>query len=202
MKTGTNSENDKTTKFVVKDIVMKKKNPQQKLEKYFAVSKVKKGRSEKNFQGFPLDQCRWEEAVNDFVYHPRSYCKETSQHEAELCRECLLRPCLVKGRWDDIMCFCEDTMVFENDDSDAMYFKMIHHAESILVEVFGARYVRNFPTPPCIFELVGKYHDVKSGMEDEDSGIEQPDDELVAGAMDGADFMMGLPATKNFYSAD
>ena len=171
--------------FVVKDIVLKKKNPQQKLKKYFPVTKAKKPRVEKNFQGFPMSECQWEESVQQFVYRPPSYCRE-----GELCPECLLRPCLVKGRWDDIMSFCEDTMIFEDDDSDAMYFKMINHAESILVEVFGARYTRNHPTPPCIFELVGKYHDAKKGMDNEATDEEFPDDELVAGAVDANDYLI------------
>lgn len=184
----------RSNKFVVKNIVTKKKNPQQKLIKYFPVTKAKKPRAEKNFQGFPLSQCQWEESVNDFVYCPPSYCTEErsggNMDCKELCRECLLRPCLVKGRWDDIMSFCEDTMIFEDDDSDAMYFKMINHAESILVDVFGARYVRNHPSPPCIFELVGKYHDTKKGLYDaENSANEEfPDDELVHGAIDCLDF--------------
>ena len=190
MKTGTKGEKDNKNNFVLKDIlVKKKKNPQQKLEKYFAVSKPKKGREEKNFQGFPLGQCRWEEAVQDFVYQPPLYCsKEKNSEEADLCRECLLRPCLVKGRWDDIMCFCEETMVFEDDDSDAMYFKMINHAESIVVEVFGADYAGNHTTPLCVFGIVGKYHDFKRGMTEDSSSQESPDDELVAGAIDGDEF--------------
>lgn len=175
------------TNFVVKDILRKKKNPQQKLEKYFAVTKPKKARVETNFQGFPLCECRWEEEVEQFVYRPAAYYKKDNSDEmgkeGDLCRECLLRPCVVKGRWDDIMSFCEDTMIFEDDDSDAMYFKMINHAECILVDIFGARHVRNHPTPPCIFDVVGNYHDTKKGME---SSEEDPDDELIAGSVDAA----------------
>lgn len=192
-KTGATSVDEKS-KFVIKDILIKKKNPQQKLEKYFKVTKPKKSQVERNFQGFPLSDCIWEEEVGQFVFRPASYYNKISCHnnggdpsgdeEGALCRECLLRPCLVKGRWDDIMSFCEDTMIFEDDDSDAMYFKMMNHADSILVEVFGARHVRNHPTPLCVSALVGNYHDTKRGVE---AAEEDPDDELVSGAVDGTD---------------
>lgn len=81
--------------------------------------------------------------------------------------------------------FCEDVMIFENDDSDEMYFKMMNHAESIVLDVFGPRYYRNHPSPTCINELVGRYHDVKREMEEEEEA--DPDEDLVAGAIDGAE---------------
>jgi hypothetical protein len=86
------------------------------------------------------------------------------------------------------MGFCEDTtMVFENDDSELMYFKMMNHAESIMVEVFGARYCRNNPTPACIQGVVGNYFETKAQMEEEEE--EDPDEDLVAKSIDGADFL-------------
>ena len=78
-------------------------------------------------------------------------------------------------------------MVFDNDDSDAMYFKMIHHAESIVVDVFGARYVRNHPTPSCIYDAVGDYFSTKDPMDEE--AEECPDEELVSRSVEGSDFL-------------
>jgi hypothetical protein len=76
--------------------------------------------------------------------------------------------CVVRGKWNEIMGFCEDTMVFENNDSESMYFKMMNHAESIMVEVFGARYCWNNPTPACIQGVVGNYFETKAQMEEEE----------------------------------
>ena len=173
--------------FVVKDIVQKKKTPQQKMERYFPVTKPKVGRVEKNFQGYPITECRYEEEVEKHVYRPSKYYKQLATkgkkgEEAPLCTQCFLRPCIVKGRWNEIMNFCEDVMVFENDDSDEMYFKMMNHAESIVLDVFGPRYWRNHPNPTCINELVGRYHDVKREMEEQEE--QDPDEDLVAGAID------------------
>jgi hypothetical protein len=156
----------KNTEFVLKDIVRKKKNPQQKMERYFVVKKPKSKRLQRNFQGFPVTECVYEEEVNKMVYKPPGYpswddtiegpgirMKKVTEHK--LCPECFLRPCLVKGKWNDIMGFCEDIMVFENDDNDWMYYKMMNHTEAIIVEIFGARYARNNPSPACVNGLVG-----------------------------------------------
>ena len=175
--------------FISKNIVNKKKNPQQKLERYYSVTKSKGRVAEKKFQGFPLRLCKFEEEIGKFIYCPPCYTNKLEERqvkEAELCHECYLRPCVVKGKWEDIMGFCEDVMVFENDDSDAMYFKMVNHVESVLVEIFGARYVRNFPPPSCVYNLVGRYHDTKREMEEE----EHPDDGFGAAAIDGKDYVL------------
>lgn len=192
----------KTAQFVCRDIVRKKKNPQQKMERYFVVTKPKCQKVEKNFQGFPLSQCQYEEEVDEYVYCPPCYPssveeeetfvggrkkKKKKKQERRLCKECFLRPCIVKGKWNDIMGFCEDIMVFENDDSDGMYFKMINHVQSILVEVFGSRYARNHGVPACVNAIVGNYLTIKSEMEGEDG--EDPDDELVGRSVDGTDFL-------------
>ncbi len=189
-KTANSTNEEGKPVFVVKDIVRKKKNPQQKMERYFPVTKPKVPRVEKNFQGYPITECRYEEEVEKHVYRPCNYYKQLAakgkkQEEAPLCTRCFLRPCIVKGRWNEIMEFCEDVMIFENDDSDEMYFKMMNHAESIVLDVFGPRYYRNHPSPTCINELVGRYHDVKREMEEEEEA--DPDEDLVAGAIDGAE---------------
>jgi hypothetical protein len=81
------------------------------------------------------------------------------------------------------MGFCKDIMIFENDDSEGMYFKMLNHAEAIQVEIFGARYARNSLLPECVNKIVGKYLSVRSGMEDEEEE-ENPDRELIANSLD------------------
>ena len=192
--TKTGVEERKATTFVVKDIVKKKKNPQQKLEKYFPVTKARAARGERNFQGFPIEQCRFEEKVGKLVYCPPCYNnleeEKESSEERELCSDCLLRPCIVEGKGNELFTFCEDIMIFGQDDSEVMYTKMLKHADDLMGSVFGERYTRNHPaTPECILEVVMKYHTLKTGMEVEENQGELPDDELVANAVDGSDFL-------------
>ena len=85
------------------------------------------------------------------------------------------------------MGFCEDIMVFENDDNDAMYDKMVNYAESIIADLFGQRFFRNNPNPDCITSMVGRYYEIKTGMED-GALEESPDKDLVAGAVVGKEF--------------
>lgn len=194
--------------FVSRDIVQKKKNPQQKLERYFALTKSKGQKVEKNFQGFPLNECRYEEEIDKCVYCPPGYPGEKQAEtflrgekltDQKLCHDCLLRPCIAKGRRNDIIGFCEEIMVFESDDtSDSMWAKMIEHAETIVAGVFGSRHVRNHAPPSCVHEMVRSYVAFKSGMEEEEE--ENPDHELVARSVDGADFAtpeLALPAAGN-----
>lgn len=183
--------------FVLKDIVKKRKDPQQKMETYFPVTKSKAVKVEKNFQGFPLTECRYEEEVGKMVYCPPRYgveqeedegTKDNKNKEEDLCHHCLLRPCIVKAKWNDIMGFCEDTIIFENDDTNTMYFKVLNFVETIiLVDVFGGRFARNNPVPCCVNEMVSNYFVVQSGMDDE--VVVDPDEELVERSVDGKDFL-------------
>ena len=145
---------------------------------------------EKNFQGFPVSACKYEEEIDKFVYCPTGYGASLGKNNSEpikkLCHHCFLRPCVVKEKWEDIMDFCEeDIMVFEHDDSEAMYFKMTDHLEGVLLQIFGARYTRNHAPPACVNELLSNYHGTKQEMEEEN-----PDDELVAGAVDGNEYLL------------
>jgi hypothetical protein len=63
----------KKTPFVCKDIVKKKKNLQQRLERYFPVTKQRVMKVEKNFQGVPLTECIYKEEINKYVFKPRKY---------------------------------------------------------------------------------------------------------------------------------
>ena len=75
-------------------------------------------------------------------------------------------------------------MVFENNDSEGMYSKLMNHADSLMVEVFGAKYGAGGRSPSCVYKMVGNYHSLKSGIETEEFD-DDPDDALVASALDG-----------------
>jgi hypothetical protein len=197
-KEGSTSSVNTASKFVIRDIVLKKKNPQQKLEKYFKVKKKPRiyQAIRRNFQGFPLSECCYEEEIGDFVYCPPCYNNNKKRKEGgakeRLCHECLLHPCIVRGKWNHIMDFCKEVMIFENYDSEAVYFKMMNHAESVLVETFGAaEYVttKQERAPGCPYELVGNYHRMKSGMEGEEELQDgDRDEDLVANSIDSEEY--------------
>jgi hypothetical protein len=115
--------------------------------------------------------------------------KKGIEEEVSLCQECLLCPCIVEGKWIDLMDFCKDIMVFENDGSEAMCTKLMNHAESLMVGIFGAKYVANGVAPGCVHDLVRNYHSVKSGMELEGFD-DDPDDDLVANATDRGEYLL------------
>jgi hypothetical protein len=80
-------------------------------------------------------------------------------------------------------------MVFENDGSEAMYSNLMNHAESLMVGIFGAKYVANGVAPGCDYDLVRNYYSMKSGMELEGFD-DDPDDDLVANATDRGEYLL------------
>ena len=163
------------------------KKPQAVMEQFFRVVKPKRIIPPKNFQGFPLEECKFEEEIKEHVYCPPCWT-EIRDPEYNLCTECYLRPCLTVKKWDDIMMFCGDVMVFEDHAVDGMYFKTLDHVESLMVEIFGSRYARKTGTPLCAMKVVGDYYD--SVMSDRSEKQEEhPDDSLVEGALDANDYL-------------
>jgi hypothetical protein len=91
-------------------------------------------------------------------------------------------PLHCKGKWNHIMDFCEEVMIFENDGSKAMYFEMMNHAESILVEIFGAEYVTK-QEMNWLVAIIGRR--VEWREKRNYRMVIQPDKELVANSTDG-----------------
>ena len=167
-------------------LTVKKSKPQKVMQEFFPVVKPKREIPVKNFQGFPMNQCEFDAKMGKHVYCPPSY----GNKEMPLCRHCLLRPCMVSEKWDDIMSFCGDIMVFEDHATDQMYCKAVDHLQALLVEIFGLRYSRRTPIPACAMKLVDDYYEcvLKDRGESIDD-YQHPDDDLVKGALDAADFL-------------
>ena len=53
--------------FRIKAIPKKKTNPQRKMKQFFSVTKAIPKQVEKNFQGFPLAECVYEEEIDETV---------------------------------------------------------------------------------------------------------------------------------------
>lgn len=199
LKERTNSDRNHA-KFIARNIVRKKKNPQKTLQKYFPVVKPKQINPERNFQGFPLTECVFEEELDQFLFRPPWYGnKENSDGSPhQLCRHCLLRPCIVFEKWDQIIEFCEEAVVCGNvDDSEGMYSKLLNHAQSTVASIFGPRYVRNNPDPNCLLDVVGRYHRIgtyhEMGNETGEEDWYTLEDDLVAGATDREEYKAPHP---------
>ena len=198
---GKKGDGKELKKWERKVIVIKKANPQKLMENFFPITKPKRVFPEKNFQGFPLSECRYVEDLHEYVYCPPEYGRKTAmmpQGEWTVCPHCLLNPCMKVEKWDDIMGFCGDQLVFD-DDSDAafemLYHKGWHHIDALHVEIFGAQYFRRREPPACALRLVNEYFDEVNkdrnchGMMEEDD----PDQELIAGAVDADELLLTQP---------
>lgn len=187
VRTSKNNKNGKgTQEFLSKPkLSIKKNKPQKVMQQFFPVIKPKREIPAKNFQGFPMEECEFDAEIGKHIYCPPCY----GNKELTLCPQCLLRPCIVSEKWDDIMSFCGDIMVFEDHATDAMYMKTLDHVESLLVEIFGMRYARRNPMPTCVWKLVDDYYESVMKGRGESFKEQHPDDDLVEGALDSADFL-------------
>lgn len=165
------TEEEHKKPFFVKPIPKKKKECQKNLKHYFPVLDRKEKAATRlkamavdsvNFQGFPLDSCVFEAAVNKWLYYPPKWGvdpetengkKEGSHHH--FCEVCLMRPCFAVEKRIEILGFAESQRLFGNDDDAEMILsKTYNHVESLLVELFGLKYCRNFGIPICVDELL------------------------------------------------
>jgi hypothetical protein len=166
------TEEEHKKPFFVKPIPKKKKDCQKKLKHYFPVldrkEKVATRKKEMavdsvNFQGFPLDACVFEPAVNKWLYYPpkwgvdpeKDYGKNEGSHHHHFCEDCLMRPCFALEKRIEILGFAESHRLFGNDDDAEMILsKTYSHVEALFVEIFGLKYGRKFGIPICVDELL------------------------------------------------
>lgn len=168
--------------FVVKNIIQKKKNPQQKLERYFAVLKSKRAEVAplKNHQGFPTALCKHEEEIGKLVFCPPNYGDKSKK----LCRDCLLRPCVAMEKKTRILSFCEEMLLLENKPMEEIGEMLGVEAVSIMEEIFGSDCVHKVClSTACINNLAQSYLQARTGTSVVDE--EGTDDDLIAQSLDG-----------------
>ena len=81
------------TEFRIKAIPKKKTNPQRKIKQFFLVTKLIPKQAEKNFQGFPLAECVYEEEIDKTVYSPPDWGftqADGCRSDWDFCQKCLL----------------------------------------------------------------------------------------------------------------
>jgi hypothetical protein len=168
--------------FRIKAIPKKKTNPQRKMKQFFSVTKPIPKQVEKNFQGFPLAECVYEEEIDETVYSPPDWGfteEDGSRSDWDFCQKCLLRPCLVKEKFMEIFEFAENLELFApgGNDNEAIVCKTFDHVEALLVGVFGVRYVRRRGLPLCVqHAVVGKYPHKEPPHPDDDLFIDSEEE--------------------------
>jgi hypothetical protein len=150
-----------------------KKGCQKKIKNYFCVTKPSTLEL-KNFQGFPLKDCIHSEELGKLIYWPVHYSGEYGKEpRCKLCTACLLSPCIAFNYHTEITNFAgnlrfgEGRNDFTDEDLEDMYCETIDYAATLLVGVFGPRYVRNTGVPECVHSYVGSYLKiVKNDLDD------------------------------------
>ena len=142
-----------------------KSQPTKNLYNYFSVVDKRRDRRpvQKNFQGFLLTSCRYEEELKDFVYCPYGM---QSDANSSLCHECCFRPCILSQRWDEIGAACDDGLAGPSFESpfapkrtvEDMYCRAMTAVEDqVLVPIFGRKYVDSHVPPSCVLGHVTEY---------------------------------------------
>ena len=132
-----------------------------------------------------MELCKHEAEVNRTIFCPPNWGNEKEEAATlvvwELCHECLLRPCFAAEKQFEMFEFaCELKWADpESEDwggNDAIAWKTMKHAESLMAEVFGARCVRRVGLPWCAEKAIRN----KCPLDEHP----HPDDELAQVAED------------------
>ena len=176
----------------------KKKDPQSVLQQFFPVVKKQRVIPEKNFQGFPMPECKYSEELDKHVYCPPCYGSSMRKEEPvdavwRVCPDCYLSPCVTVEKWDEITDLCAEIMLPDGDadpeNLEEQLFKMLDQLDDILVEIFGPRYMRRRPVPECAATLVREYYDGVLQDLSLTPTEDHPDDSFAAAALDVHEFL-------------
>lgn len=164
--------------FETKILPIKKKNPQKLIKHYFSVVKPIQEKVEKNFQGFPMPMCRHCPQLDKWVYCPPCYYGSIDFEDriVKTCEHCFLRPCVTIEKDAEICEFAGDAIGPAEGDVDKyyLYSKSMDYVESLMVEIFGRRYVRRSGVPGCVPEVLFDCLNIDR------NDWHHPDDELFA----------------------
>lgn len=156
------------------------------MEHFFPVTKPKGEVSEKNFQGFPMKTCKFREEVNNHVHCPPGYGASAFaiHQDWDFCTTCLLCPCIVIEKEEDIMDFCRDVASADETSTSEMLWKAIGRSDELIEEIFGVRYARKTAPPKCLTELLEIYFD-ELRKQNGETWDESPEDEFAAESEEG-----------------
>ena len=154
-----------------------RQSKQTKITKFISVPKKP---IQKNFQGFSMKRCCYEEDINDFVMIPNNYgtlYKNRMGRQAHFCSTCYLRPCISKEFQQQL--FSPAYTISDNGASINEIEDMIMcKAEELMKSVFGPRYTKQNGIPHCVrWEMSDRFpgcsEDSDGGGSGSDSDSEQ-----------------------------
>ncbi len=154
--------NSETAKNTAKRVI--KKYDQKQIDKATSPKSSSPHSKSTNKDGFPIEDCYYEESFGDWVYQPPGYgdvyCKDLSvYHDKEItvedlhfCKHCLLRPCITKVHGADMIRFSFETPdpVYDVDHRDMVVTKTYNLIESYM----GQQYMERNGLPHCVIEHI------------------------------------------------
>lgn len=110
----------------------------------------------RNFQGFNLKDCKYEQEIRDKVFVPKCYGTSWRLRwgnvPAEFCRQCLLRPCLTDEYMREILVTSRSVEGRYGPAEERNKVENVIRAK--MESLFGKRYVRGLPTPCCVLQEI------------------------------------------------
>ena len=159
---------------------VKKKNSTPKITKFY--------KKEKNWQGKPMKNCKYEHSVKSYVFRPPKYEKKSDAeylgYKKDFCDKCLLKPCMTAEFHSEIFDFGHDKEHNEHSPMDEVQASVEAFGMTCLHPHLGKRYVAKMSVPKCLAEFVRCWYPVekdtdttdKLSEEDDDSNAEAEDD--------------------------
>ena len=154
------SGEDAKNRHQPKSIVMKKKDPQKSMKDFFRVTRPAGKKVERNFQGYPMDQCAYEPSIKKTVYRPPGWggAEALDCPKEKCCDKCMLRPCFFLVKRVEIFKFAEAQKLFakceEDRENDAVYVDTMFYTNKIVMEEVGQRYFNKHGAPSCVQDAV------------------------------------------------
>ena len=145
---------------------------QQKMKHFF-----QKKKPEMNWQGFPLPKCT-SEGDHGPLYRPVGWGQNLKDRftkvnqpipEINLCRNCLLRPCLMHEKYEDFRRLGDETLL-SGAEPWKIYEVLDSLALKLLTGIFGKRYVKSKmkTLPCCVREHLYEWYSYEEASESED----------------------------------
>ena len=155
----------------------KKKKNTQKITKFY--------KREKNWQGKPMKDCKYEHSVKSYVFRPPKYGKKSDVeyvgYKKDFCDKCLLKPCMTAEFHSEIFDFGHDKEHNEHWPMDEVQCSVEAFGMTCLNQHLGKRYVAKMAVPKCLAEFVRYWYPL-DGEKESDDGLTDEEGDSCSGS--------------------
>jgi hypothetical protein len=148
----------------------KKKKNTQKITKFY--------KKEKNWQGKPMKNCKYEHSVQSYVFRPPKYGKKSDEeylgYEKHFCDKCLLKPCMTAEFHSEMFDFGYGKE--ENARMDEVQASVEAFGMTCLNPHLGKRYVAKMAVPKCLTQFVRHWYPADEEGESDDELFDEDED--------------------------